>query len=144
MKKVFLHFILLVGLSICCSSVMAQYQVVVHLQQIHSASGNIKLAIFNKAEGFPNERKMAYKLMSVPAQKGEVKLSLGKLPPGRYALAVFHDENADGQLNTNMIGIPLEGYAFSTKTKAGFGIPAFDDAAVSINGSKEIEILLAY
>lgn len=122
----------------------SQYQVILHLQQIQSATGNIKIAIFNQAVGFPTDQTKAYKLITIPAQKGQVKFSLGKLPPGKYAIAVFHDENADGQLNTNIIGIPTEGYAFSKKSDLGFGPPAFADAAIDIANKKEIEIQLSY
>lgn len=122
----------------------AQYQVTIHLQQIQSAAGYIKIAVFNQPVGFPNEQSKAYKLLTIPAQKGNVKLSLGKLPPGKYALAVFHDENDDGHLNTNMIGIPTEGYAFSKKPEGSFGVPSFSSVAITIERKQEIDLLLSY
>jgi uncharacterized protein (DUF2141 family) len=34
------------------------------------------------------------------------------IKPGKYAIAVIHDENCNGKLDTNMFGIPKEGYGF--------------------------------
>ncbi|GEA12408.1 DUF2141 domain-containing protein [Alteromonas sp. KUL49] len=41
--------------------------------------------------------------------------------PGEYALRYFHDENDNGQMETNMFGIPTEGYGFSNNAQPNFG-----------------------
>jgi uncharacterized protein (DUF2141 family) len=35
------------------------------------------------------------------------------LPAGEYAVQVLHDENDNGKLDTNFMGMPTEGYGFS-------------------------------
>ena len=52
------------------------------------------------------------------------------LNPGHYALAVFHDENANGEFDQNFIGFPLEDFGFSNDAGAFLGPPDFFDAAV--------------
>ena len=43
-----------------------------------------------------------------PAQVGAVRFVVGDLSPGRYAVAAFHDANDNGELDTNLLGIPSE------------------------------------
>jgi len=50
---------------------------------------------------------------------------------GTYAIAVFHDENDNGKLDTFM-GIPREGFGFSCNPKLGFGAPQFDKVNIKI------------
>ena len=51
------------------------------------------------------------------------------IPAGTYALVVLHDENMNGKVDTNWIGIPKEGYGFSNDAKASFSAPSFKDAS---------------
>lgn len=55
--------------------------------------------------------------------------------PGRYAVKLFHDRNGDGELATNMFGIPSEPYGFSNNAPAQFGPPAFADAAFDVGAA---------
>ena len=52
--------------------------------------------------------------------------------PGRYAVKLFHDRNGDGELATNLFGIPSEPFGFSNNAPAQFGPPAFADAAFDV------------
>jgi uncharacterized protein (DUF2141 family) len=53
---------------------------------------------------------------------------------GTYALAVIHDENSNGKLDTNWLGIPTEGYGFSNDAKALLGAPSFAAANFAYDG----------
>ena len=66
------------------------------------------------------------------AGTGEMEFVFSGLPPGRFAIAVFHDENNNDVLDVNLIGIPKEGYAFSRNARGFAGPPSFDAAAVEI------------
>jgi uncharacterized protein (DUF2141 family) len=57
------------------------------------------------------------------------------LPPGRYAVINFHDENDNGRLDENPWGAPTEGYGFSKNAQGFLGAPSFDSAAVSVDGA---------
>jgi uncharacterized protein (DUF2141 family) len=47
----------------------------------------------------------------------------------RYAVSVFHDENSNGKLDRNLLGIPREGVGASNNAVGHFGPLKFDDAA---------------
>lgn len=67
------------------------------------------------------------------AGPGALEFVFADLPPGRFAVAVFHDENDNDELDVNLIGIPKEGYAFSRDARGFAGPPSFDAAAVEIS-----------
>ena len=66
------------------------------------------------------------------AQEGTLNFVFSDLPAGRFAVAVFHDENDNEELDTNLLGIPREGYAFSRNARGFTGPPSFDAAAVAV------------
>lgn len=61
-------------------------------------------------------------------------LELAGLPTGDYAIAVIHDENGNGKLDT-FAGIPREGVGFSRNPKLSFGPPRFDSARFPVSGA---------
>ncbi len=64
----------------------------------------------------------------------EARCDFEEIPRGTYALAVFHDENMNGKLDTNWLGIPTEGYGFSNDVKALKGAPSFSACRFQYDG----------
>lgn len=56
------------------------------------------------------------------------------MQPGLYAVALFHDENANGRLD-KFAGVPREGLGFSNNPRIRFGPPSFAQARLAISGS---------
>ena len=50
------------------------------------------------------------------------------MPFGEYAIKLFHDENMDGELDSNFLGIPTEDHGFSNNASGTFGPADYDDA----------------
>jgi uncharacterized protein (DUF2141 family) len=48
------------------------------------------------------------------------------LPPGVYALAIYHDQNGNHDFDRDQFGRPIEGYGFSNDAPTHFSLPAFD------------------
>lgn len=63
------------------------------------------------------------------------------LPYGNYAIAVYHDKNTNGELDTNLLGIPKEAYGFSNNARGRFGPASWSDAHFTIN-SKQSEMVI--
>jgi len=63
------------------------------------------------------------------------------LPTGTYAVKVFHDENNNGELDTNFIGIPKEAVGFSNNPSL-MGMPSFNKVSFQLNGEKTVKINL--
>ena len=75
------------------------------------------------------------------ARVGVIRLVARDLPPGRYAVNAFHDENDNGELDTNLVGIPAEGYGFANDPVVRFGPPDFEAAAVTVGENSEVAVL---
>jgi uncharacterized protein (DUF2141 family) len=57
----------------------------------------------------------------------------------------YHDENGNGRLDKNVLGVPTEGTAFSRDAKGHFGPPSFNDAAFSAGAGKTVlDVKLSY
>ena len=75
------------------------------------------------------------------AQVGALRLVLRDLPPGRYAVAAFHDENDNGELDSNLLGVPSEGYGFANDPDATFGPPDFEAASVVVGEDPAVAVM---
>ena len=87
---------------------------------------------FPNCQDDPNARRM-----TVPTRLAGTLL-FDDLPSGTYALALIHDENGNGKLDT-MMGIPKEGFGFSKNPAIRFGPPSFKSAGVVIVGGRADE-----
>jgi len=102
----------------------------VKVLNIRNSSGTVDCALFDSPGGFPREFLLsATNVMVIKVRKTEARCDFEDIPPGMYALAVFHDENMNGKLDTNWVGIPKEGYGFSKDVKALLGAPSFSAAS---------------
>ncbi len=120
----------------------AQTALQVSVNNINSAKGKVLLALFKQEEGFPGNPKNAFLVRDCTAAKGSLKVVFENIPSGTYALAVFHDANNDGELNTNLVGIPKEDYGFSNNARPGFRAPTFQEAAFRIDNTRAISVTI--
>ncbi len=74
---------------------------------------------------------------------GKVVMTYTGLKDGVYAVAAIHDENGNGQLDTNFLGIPTEGVGVSTNPRL-MGKPRFDQAQFEIKGKTAITVNAKY
>ncbi|MCF2949408.1 DUF2141 domain-containing protein [Paraglaciecola aquimarina] len=89
------------------------------IQGINSNKGKLYVQLFKGQEGYKNGQ--AVNASIVNAQKGEAKIMFSVIEAGEYAIRFFHDENDNGKLETNMFGMPTEGYGYSNSAKPNFG-----------------------
>jgi uncharacterized protein (DUF2141 family) len=124
----------------------AQPGIHVEILGIRNSVGAVACALFEAPEGFPTEfMRFATNLMMVKVRAAKATCDFADIAPGTYALAVIHDENRDGELATNWMGMPQEGYGFSNDAKGSFGAPSFEAASFAYNGqSLKMTIALQY
>ena len=63
---------------------------------------------------------------------GQVVAVFEDLPAGRYGVKMYHDVNANGEMDTNPMGIPSEPFAFSNNARGRFGPPNWDAAVFDV------------
>ena len=138
-----LQYFLALSLLVTSQSIFSQNSVTIDLQNIKGSKGMMQIAVFNKASSFPKAGG-EYKLLQYKVSEGAKKFVINDLPDGDYAIAIHHDENSDGKMNTNMIGIPKEGYGFSKNFKPKFSAPKFSDCSVRIASDQKMTVNLIY
>jgi uncharacterized protein (DUF2141 family) len=92
--------------------------------------GSIRLAIYDSLRNFNVPTKATIKL-TLPIVDGQATASIPRHElPDQFAVATFHDENGDGELNRNRLGIPTERYGFSRNARGLTGPPTFQQSVI--------------
>jgi len=60
------------------------------------------------------------------------------VPPGQYAVRLFHDVNGNGQFDTNPFGIPTEPFAFSNNARGRFGPATWEEAVFTVTAGANV------
>ncbi len=111
---------------------------------IRNGTGAIGGGIFNTEASFP-KAPQALASFRFRAAQGNITVTFHNLPPGKYAASAYHDENDNGELDRDQVGIPKEGYGFSNDAKGAFGPPEFSAAAIELaDQPKSATIKLGY
>ncbi len=69
---------------------------------------------------------------TMSAHAGSISFAFHDVKPGRYAIALLHDENANGKADRALGMMPREGFGFSRDAKVHMGPPSFADAAFDV------------
>lgn len=91
-------------------------ELTVTVTDIRAAKGTLRVAVVNSEAGWNNQEKpVAFEQVAVTEKDIASKSVVLRfsLPAGTYGVQVMHDENDNGKLDTNVMGIPVEGYGFS-------------------------------
>ena len=114
----------------------------IEVRGVRSTDGRVYVAVHGpeSKDAFPSGDGVVNRFRE-SARIGVIRLVARDLPPGRYAVNAFHDENGNGELDTNLVGIPAEGYGFANDPVIRFGPPDFDAAAVTVGESSEVAVL---
>jgi len=105
-----------------------------------TAEATLYVALYNDAAGYADSKAVASQ--TAPMREGKAQLVFAGLAPGRYALRVFADENGNGKLDTNLMGMPTERYGFSNDAKGNRAPPSFEAAAISVDADLQTVIHL--
>jgi uncharacterized protein (DUF2141 family) len=103
----------------------------VHIRGLRNTKGFAAAVIFSSAEGWPEQEDKAYAKDAVPVTGPTATISV-PLPPGKYAVAVLHDENDNHKLDRNMLNIPTEGFGFANNPTVFFTAPSFQRAEINV------------
>tara|TARA_R110002051_G_scaffold324121_2_gene420135 strand:+ start:19199 stop:19609 length:411 start_codon:yes stop_codon:yes gene_type:complete len=120
-------------------TIFAQHKVTLHITNVKNTKGEIRAALYTSKEDFLKFDKV-FKAAAVKATKGKTTFIIANIPPGTYAIAVFHDENSNEKLDTNFMGIPKEPLGFSIGKMKTFGPPSFKECSFELDSHKEITI----
>lgn len=120
-------------------------QIHVEISGFRNDQGQVLCAILSLAAGFPKKADKAVAHAQSAIANRHAVCEFPGLAPGAYAVSVIHDENSNGKLDTNFMGIPREGVGASNDAKGHLGPPKFDAAAFRFTGGRiELKITIKY
>ncbi len=137
-------FFALFVLAPCLATVQGQ-SLKVKVTGLKNDNGKVLASLFAQAEGFPGDDSKSLASTSTAIESGVAVFEFKGLPPGEYAVSIMHDENGNGKMDTNVMGIPKEGYGASNDPKMRFSAPKFEDSRFRYDGAlMEISIKAFY
>ena len=98
----------------------------VTLSGLQHDRGQVPVAVFADAKSFRKDDQ-AFAAQKAKAEAGTVTVTFDDVPPGRYAVLAYHDENDNGRLDLRFGMIPVEGYGLSNNPKV-MGPPSYEDS----------------
>lgn len=114
----------------------------IEISGLKDASGNVYIAVYDSDSSWlSDEVVLNQKVVIADALDGDLVRTELLLPLGNYALSVFYDQDGDGELKTNFIGMPKEPIALSNNAVAKFGPPKYSDAVFSLGAQPMIQSL---
>ena len=123
-------------------------RLIVTVTGLRNTRGNIVVSLFRGSDGFPDdgEKALASRVVSAQTATTEatdivLRIPFDGLTSGDYAVALFHDENGNGKLDTHW-GIPTEGFGFSNHPKLRWRAPKYKEAQFTLAAGAGPEITL--
>jgi uncharacterized protein (DUF2141 family) len=118
----------------------------VTIKDIKTPSGQILMGIYKDDVSFDKE--IPYKKV----QAFKTKISNGtlqievKLETGKYGISLMDDENFNGKMDYNFLGIPKEGFGFSNYYHTGLTKPKLNSFAFEVleNKNTKVEVKMKY
>src|SRR5215471_9574360 len=132
----YIIILLFVGVSFATSSLAqsgGHATLILKVTGLRSEKGQVKIAVFNSSEKWLSEQPIYSSTINVDSQT--VTWRINDVLYGDYGVAVFHDENNNGKMDKNVLGIPLEPYGFSNNVRVTFGPPKWEEAKFTVKGS---------
>ncbi|PVX47049.1 uncharacterized protein (DUF2141 family) [Flavobacterium sp. 103] len=121
-----------------CSLLSAQnVNLTVSVSGLKSNTGILKVGLYNSDATF---LKSTYKSITSEIKNNSATVTFVGIPKGEYGISTYQDENSNGKLDKNMMGIPSEDFACSNDAKGFMGPPKYEDAKFNIDKNSKIEI----
>lgn len=116
-------------LAIFGTSAASAGELTITVTDIRAATGTIQVSVANSEAAWNNQAKpIAGKKVAVTDKQVVLHFTL---PAGTYAVQVMHDENGNDKLDTNFVGMPIEGYGFSNNP-TGLRKAHYDEARFEV------------
>jgi len=107
----------------------------IEVTNLHSNQGSVYCAVYAEpGTGFPVDQSKAKTSVKVAIKDRQALCEFADLAPGVYAVTMLHDENQNGKMDADWMGIPKEGYGATRDAKGIMGPPKFKDAAFTYKG----------
>lgn len=109
---------------------------------LHSPKGQLIACLWREAASFPScEKSRTAQRRLIPVTGTSMDIVLPLPSPGRYAVTIVHDEDGNGAMKRNFIGMPAEGVGVSNNPG---GMPGYAKSLVDMQPGGRIAIRMKY
>ncbi len=135
---------LLVTMLFMVFSVKSQ-TLIIDITNIRNANGKIIIGIFKNDKSFQKEITYIDKTIDKSMlYNGSLTVKI-EIKSGVYGVSILDDENNDGNMEYNFIGIPKEGFGFSNYYHSGIIKPKFENFSFVIGkNNKKVKVKMKY
>ena len=137
MKRQLLTILGIMVATLAAFATNGEHKLTIVVKNVKNSNGIISATLFNAETNWL--KKGEVKEITID-NKEVVVIEFEKVPDGIYAVSVIHDENSNGDLDANFVGMPTEPYGFSNDARGMFGPASFNESKFSLSGNKTIEI----
>lgn len=104
-------------------------------------SGFVRVHLYNsdKKQYFPKKTLQCYKRQVVKIERGVCSIVFDNLPNDTYCFSIHHDENSNESMDTNILGLPKEGWGISNNVKLFMRLPNFEECSFIIKGNEVLQ-----
>jgi len=136
--------ILLISLS--ASHILKAQNITVSISGIRAEKGQIVIGVFKDSDTYHKEEPFVNEIFPKINLLQEAMSVQFSLEPGVYGLCLLDDENNNGKMEYNFLGMPKEGFGFSDYSHKGITKPKFDSFKFTLNKdqNKNISIKVRY
>ncbi len=115
-----------------CTGPVSDTWLNVVVEDVRNGSGLVALTLYaDDRSRFLVKRGSMY-VTRVKAEAGVTRACIFLPKPGTYALAIYHDEDANQNFNRSGLGLPTEGFGFSNNPTTLAGLPKFNSVRLSV------------
>jgi len=115
-----------------------QGTLVIEATGFRSDQGQALASLFATAEGFPDATGEAVRTVTTSIGEGKTRMTFPGVQWGEYAVSVLHDENGDGVMQKNWLGMATEGHGISMDPESRFGPPDFNQARFAFMAEERV------
>lgn len=115
-----------------CTGPASPYWLNVVVDGVRNGSGLVAVTLYADDSSKFLARHGSLYVGRVDAQAGVTRACIFVPKPGVYALAIYHDENANKGFDRSGIGFPVEGFGFSNNPPTLAGLPSFKSVRIAI------------
>jgi uncharacterized protein (DUF2141 family) len=115
--------------------------IVVDIGGFPSSDGFAMVALNNSEESYKGGEDAAIAKTKTMVVDKKVQVVFTNQAYGWYGIYLYHDENSNGEMDKNAMGIPKEAYGFSNNAKGFFGKPNYKKVMFQLN-SAEMQIAI--
>jgi len=115
-----------------CTGPASSTRLLVGVDNVRSSRGLIAVTLYTDVRRKFLAKRGSLYVGRVPARQGRTEVCIHVPRPGTYALAVYHDADADRSFDRTSLGLPSEGFGFSNNPPTFLGMPNFSRVRLSV------------